>query len=104
MEKPKKEKKAKKPLNVEIDTPKVDLTINRDKEGNINAEIDTPKVDVTYTKTEEGTKIAVTIEDGKEYLFESNGTSRKLPRGVWKITGELARLFLKQGFGKLKNK
>jgi len=101
MEKPKKKKK---PLNVDIDTAKVDVKVNRNEEGEVTATLDTEKVDITYTKTEEKTTVAIKLEDGKEYYFESNGKSRKLPAGVWKVTGELARLFLKQGFGKLKDK
>jgi hypothetical protein len=40
--------------------------------------------------------------DAKEmYLFESNGTCEYLPKGKHEITGEMAELFTKQGYGKI---
>lgn len=38
------------------------------------------------------------------YEFVSNGTFKTLPLGkLWKVTGETAMIFLKKGYGKLKD-
>lgn len=97
-----KKPKKRKPLNIKLDTKKVDIEITRDANGNVTVDVDTPKIDAHYTKDENGAKLTVEVEDGALYDFESNGTSSTLPKGVWKITGEMVKLFLKNGFGKLK--
>jgi len=76
--------------------------LQTDGNGNAKATLDTKKVDVEFTKDEEGIHLNVHLDDDKEYEFESNGKSSTLPKGVWKVTAEFARIFLKQGLGKLK--
>lgn len=40
--------------------------------------------------------------DAKEiYSFDSNGTCEYLPKGKYKITGEMAELFIEKGYGKI---
>jgi hypothetical protein len=96
-------RKPKKPLNISIDTKHVDIEFHRDAEGNVNASLDTPIIDVDVTKTDKGVNVKVDLDNDKEYEFESNGKEHHLPKGtVWKITGELAKIFLKRGLGKLK--
>lgn len=96
--------RKKKALKVKLDTKNVDATFERDDKGNVEATIDTPIVDVDYTKDENGAKsINIHIDDSKEYEFVANGESSVLPKGsIWKVTGELAKILLKKGFGKLK--
>lgn len=107
MEKPKKPKKTRKPLNIKIDTKNVDIEIKRDVDGNTTIDLDSPIVDVHVEKTDSGKSIEIdfdSIDDRKEYVFESNGTSKLMPNGtLWKITGELVKIFLKRKLGKLKN-
>lgn len=96
-------KKPRKPLDIKIDTKNVDIEFHRDAEGNVKASLDTPIIDAEVTKNKEGVHVDVHLDDDKEYEFESNGKGDHLPKGtIWKITGELARIFLKQGLGKLK--
>jgi len=104
MEKKKRERKprAKKPLDIKIDTDKVDVEVTRDEAGNVTATIDTPKTDFKITKDADGVEVEVTLVDGRTYTFESNGKARTLPRGLWQVTGAMAKLFIAQGFGKLK--
>jgi hypothetical protein len=83
MNKEEKPKRAKKPVNVEV-------------------KIDTEHVDVNFKKDETGVSFDIEIDDRKEYEFESFG-SQHMPKGtVWKVTGELLKIFLKRGIGKLK--
>ena len=97
------ERKPKKPLNINIDTKNVDIKIQRDEEGNVEASLDTNLIDVEVSKDENGVNVDIHLDDDKEYEFESNGKSEHLPKGtVWKVTGELAKIFLRQKFGKLK--
>jgi len=107
MEKPKKQRKTRKPIDVKIDTKIVDVEIKRDADGNTTIDVDSPIVDVHIEKTNSGKLIEIdlaSIDDKKEYMFESNGTSKLMPKGtMWKITGELLRIFLKRGLGNLKN-
>ena len=96
-------KKPKKPLHIKVDTKNVDIEITRDSEGNVNATLDTPVVDAQVIKDKAGVHVDVHLDDDKEYEFESNGKADHLPKGtVWKVTGELVKIFLKQGLGKLK--
>ena len=43
----------------------------------------------------------VSLDAKKLYFFESNGTSPYLAKGKIEITGEMAELFTKQGYGKV---
>ena len=43
----------------------------------------------------------VSLDAKKLYMFESNGSSPYLPKGKVEITGEMAELFIKQGYGKI---
>lgn len=107
------EKKPRKPytprknkaLNVDIDTPLVDVTYERDDSGVVDVLIDTPVIDAHYHKDAEGKKTFEFI-DAHEYEFESNGIAPELPKGTrWTITGEMLKNFLSRGLGKfIKNK
>ena len=107
MEKPKKQRKQRKPLNVKIDTKHVDIEIKRDVDGNTTIDVDSPVVDVHFEKTDSGKSVEIdfdSIDDRAEFTFESNGTSKLMPKGtMWKITGEILKIFLKRKLGKLKN-
>jgi hypothetical protein len=96
-------KKQPKKIDVKIDTKRVDVTIQKDENGDVHATLDTPKVDAEFTKNSEGVTLDIEIDDNAEYQFESNGQSKHMPKGmVFTITGELLKLFLKRKFGKLK--
>lgn len=83
MNKEEKPKRTKKPVNVEV-------------------KIDTDKIDVNFKKDESGVSLDIEIDDQKEYSFESFGTQH-MPKGtIWKVSGELLKIFLKRGIGKLK--
>jgi hypothetical protein len=43
----------------------------------------------------------VSLDAKKIYSFESNGLCRYLPKGKHEVTGEMAELFTKQGYGKV---
>jgi hypothetical protein len=102
MSKEEKPKRAKKPINVKIDTKNIDIEIKRDEDGDVQIDVDTKKVDAHFKKDESGISLDIEIDDQKEYQFESFGT-RTMPKGtVWKVTGELLKIFLKRGIGKLK--
>jgi hypothetical protein len=96
-------KKQPKKIDVKIDTKRVDVTFQRDENGDVHATLDTPKVDVEFNKNSEAVTLDIEIDDNAEYQFESNGKSKHMPKGVvYTITGELLRLFLKKQIGKLK--
>ncbi len=100
-----KPKRKRKRLNIDIDTKNVDIKIVRDENGTTNVDIDTPRIDVHATKTNDSFELDIEIDDQKEYEFESNGTAKDLPKGtIWRITGEMLRIFLKMKFGKLIHK
>ena len=102
MSKEEKPKRAKKPINVKIDTKNIDIEIKRDEDGDVQIDVDTKKVDAHFKKDDSGISFDIEIDDQKEYEFESFGT-RTMPKGtVWKVTGELLKIFLKRGIGKLK--
>jgi hypothetical protein len=102
MSKEEKPKRAKKPINVKIDTKNIDIEIKRDEDGDVQIDVDTKKVDAHFKKDESGISLDIEIDDQKEYEFESFGT-RTMPKGtIWKVTGELLKIFLKRGIGKLK--
>lgn len=95
-------KRPKKPIDIKIDTKNVDVEIHRDSEGNVEIDVDTKKVDAHFTKDEGGLKLDIEIDDSKEYEFESFG-NKHMPKGtIWKISGELLKIFLKRKLGKLK--
>ena len=96
-------KRPKRPIDIKIDTKNVDIEFHRDTEGNVSASLDTPIIDVEIEKNKNGLTVDVHLDDDKEYEFISNGKTPHLPKGkIWKITGELAKIFLTRGFGKLK--
>lgn len=43
----------------------------------------------------------VSLDAKKIYVFESNGSSPYLPKGKVEISGEMAMIFIKQGYGKI---
>jgi hypothetical protein len=95
-------KRTKKPIDISIDTKNVDVEFHRDSEGNVKIDVDTKKVDAHFTKDEGGLKLDIEIDDLKEYEFESFG-NKHMPKGtIWKISGELLKIFLKRKLGKLK--
>jgi hypothetical protein len=100
-----KPKRKRRKLNIDIDTKNVDIKIVRDEDGKTTYDIDTPRIDVHATRTDDSFEMDIEIDDKKEYEFESNGTASSLPKGtIWRITGEMLRVFLKMKFGKLFNK
>lgn len=94
----------KRPVKAKIDTKNVDVTIERNELGDTKVEIDTEKTDISVTKKSSGgVKVEIEIDDKLVYEFESNGKSKHMAKGqVFKVTGELVKLFLKRGFGRLK--
>jgi hypothetical protein len=97
-----KPKKPKKPIDIKIDTKNVDIEIKRDEKGNVKVDVDTKRVDVHFEKNEDKTSLDVEIDDNQEYQFESFGT-KQMPKGtIWKVTGEMLKIFLKRGIGKRK--
>ena len=97
--KPKTENKE---LHVSLDTPKVDVEIHKTDEG-LTAELDTERVDVRLTKDAERTILEIDIDDKKEYEIIATGADKRLPKGtIWKVTGELLKIFLRKGSAKLK--
>lgn len=97
------EKKRRKKIDVSLDTKNVDVTFKREEDGDIEITLDTPKVDAKFTKDEEGFTLDIDVNDKDYYEFESNGKNKHLPKGtVWRITGEMLKIFLKNKFGKLK--
>jgi hypothetical protein len=97
-----KKPRKRKPLNVKLDTKNVDVEITRDENGNVKVDVDTPKIDAHFTKDQTGVKLTVEVNDNEFYEFESNGKSPKLPKGIWKITGEMVKNFVAKGLGNLK--
>jgi hypothetical protein len=96
-------RRKKKQIDVTVDTPNIDATIQRDEEGNVNIDIDSKRVDVHVEKTEDKISIDIEIDDKAVYQFESNGKAARMPKGmIFKISGAMLKLFLKQGFGRLK--
>ena len=95
--------KPKKELDITIDTKRVDIDIDRDKEGNLEVEWDGKHIDGKYTKKDGKVTLEVELDDKTLYTFESNGTNRRLPKGaLWKLTGAVIKGFIKKGFGKVK--
>jgi len=101
METPKRPKRQKKPIDIHIDTKNVDVDIQRDSKGNVKIDVDTKKVDIHFKKEEGIRTLDIEIDDSKEYEFESSGSTH-MPKGtIWKISGELLKIFLQKGLGKL---
>jgi len=95
--------KPKKAVDISIDGKKVDVDIERDESGNVSVDVDAQKFDASFKKTADKISLEVEIEDGETYLFESNGSNRRLPKGAfWKLTGAVIKTFLRRGWGKLK--
>jgi len=95
--------KPKKELDISIDGKKVDIDIDRETNGDLEVNIDAQKFDAKYTRKGDKVSIEVDLDDDQTYLFESNGTNRRLPKGAfWKLTGAVIKTFLKRGWGKLK--
>jgi len=99
----KRTRKPKRDVAINIDTPNVDLNIERDVNGDVRANLDTNKVDVHVEKTDDKLTINVEIDDTTIYEFESNGKSKHLGKGqIFKIAGKLAKYFIQRGFGRIK--
>lgn len=102
-ERKEKRKSKKKELDITIDTKRLDIDIDRDADGNVDIEWDGKHVDGKYSKHGNKVSIEVEINDQDTYLFEANGTNRRLPKGaIWKLTGQVIKGFLKRGWGKIK--
>ena len=98
-----KKTRKKKVLDIDIDTKRVDIEIDRDDDGNLDVEWDGKHIDGKYSKKGDNVSLEIEINDSDTYLFEANGTNRKLPKGaIWKVTGAVVKGFLKRGWGKLK--
>ena len=98
-----KKDKAKKHIEVSIDTPNTDVHIERKENGNVSIEVETPKGNAQFTKTEDEVKLNIEIDDNAEYTFEGNGKSRLLPKGeLFKVGGALLRILLQKKLGSLK--
>jgi hypothetical protein len=101
MEAPKRPKRKKKPIDIHIDTKNVDVDIQRDSEGNVKIDVDTKKVDIHFKKEEGIRTLDIEIDDSKEYEFESFGSKHMVKGTIWKVSGELLKIFLSRGLGKL---
>lgn len=101
MNKPRKTRK-KREINVDIDTPNVDVKFNKDENGNVELDVDTKRVDIKASKTDEKISLEIEIDERDVYLFEANGKDGRMKKGaIIKISGQLLKIFLKRGFGKL---
>jgi hypothetical protein len=97
-----KKTRKKKDLNVNVDLGNTEISLKRDVSGT-KIDVDSRIVDVHLESDSDGIDLSIEIDDTKVYEFEANGISKHLPKGtLWKITGAMARHFLKKGFGKLK--
>jgi hypothetical protein len=96
--------KSEKEINISVDTAKVDLEINKTSEG-FTAELDTPRLDILVEKKDGKISIEVDIDDKKEYEAIATGVNPTLPKGtVWKVTGEILKIFIRKGIANLKKK
>jgi hypothetical protein len=103
MENKKRTRKPKRDVAINIDTPNIDLNIEKDVNGDIRADLDTKKVDIHVEKTADKLTINVDVDDQSIYEFESNGKSKHMGKGqVFKIAGKLAKYFIQRGFGRIK--
>lgn len=97
-----KKTRKKKDLNVNVDLGNTEISLKKDVNGT-EIDLDSRIVDVHIEKDENGLSIDIEIDDSKVYEFVSNGESKHMPKGtLWKITGAMARHFIKKGLGKLK--
>lgn len=103
MENKKRTRKPKRDVAINIDTPNIDVSIEKDVNGDIRADLDTKKIDVHVEKTNEKLTINVEIDDTTIYEFESNGKSKHMGKGqIFKVVGKLAKYFIQRGFGRIK--
>jgi len=101
-QKKKKVKLSDKKFKVSVDTEKFDAEITKDETGFV-ADIDTPRVDVHVEKNDESFEVSIDIDDKKHYECVGTGKDGKLPKGtIWKVTGEILKVFLKKGIAKHK--
>ena len=101
--KSKRKSKTKKELDISIDTKRVDIDIERDADGNVEVEFDGKHIDGKYTKKGNKVTLEVEINDNETYLFEANGSNRRLPKGtIYKLTGAVIKSFIRNKYGKLK--
>jgi len=97
-----KKPRKKRNLNVNVDLGNTEISVKKDVNGT-EIDLDSRIIDVHIDKNEDGLSIEIDIDDAKVYEFVSNGQSKHMPKGtLWKITGAMARHFIKKGFGKLK--
>jgi hypothetical protein len=103
MDQKKRTRKPKRDVDINIDTPNADLSIEKDVNGDVRASLDTNKIDIQVEKTAEKLTINVEVDDNAIYEFESNGKSKHMAKGqVFKIAGALAKFFIQRGFGRIK--
>jgi len=97
-----KKPRKKKDLNINVDLGNTEISLKRDVNGT-QIDVDSRIIDVHIDKNDQGISIDVEVDDKTVYEFESNGTSKHMPKGqLFKVTGEMVRHFIKKGFGKLK--
>tara|TARA_R110000751_G_scaffold73709_2_gene149077 strand:+ start:949 stop:1191 length:243 start_codon:yes stop_codon:yes gene_type:complete len=57
----------------------------------------------TKPETKKPEKKSVQLDKKKRYTFVSNGSSKNMPKGsTWDVSGEVAQIFIKQGYGTIK--
>jgi len=97
-----KKPRKKRDLNINLDLGNTEISLKKDVNG-VEIDVDSCIIDVHIDKDENGLNVEIEIDDTKVYEFVANGQSKHLPKGtLWKITGAMARHFIKKGFGKLK--
>lgn len=94
--------RVKKPIDLNINLGKVDIHVKRDETGDVAVDVDSNVIDVHIEKDENGLHMDVELDDKLIYSFISNGKSKHMGKGIFQITGEMVKIFLKQGFGTLK--
>jgi len=93
-----------KDVNVSIDLPNVDVEITKNEDG-FTADLDSKRIDIHIEKTADKFTFEVEIDDKKEYEAVATGINPTMPKGtIWRVTGELLRIFIKKGIANLKNK
>jgi len=91
-----------KEVNVSIDTPKVDVEITKTEDA-FTADVDTKRVDIHVEKSEGKFTLEIEVDDKKEYEVIATGLNPTMPKGtIWKVTGELLKIFVRKGIAKLK--
>ncbi len=105
----KKEKSVKGSVDSNVDTasiqtPSVNIEVERTSDGELNIDIDTERVDVEFSKKGKAFKLDIEINDKQVYEVVSNGKSKHLKNGkVFKVIGVIARILLKKGVVTLKD-